>query len=354
MPKIKRTRRVAVLYDDGHAGVQTQRVPAARRGQVLIRTAASLISPGTELSGATTARAAGVKSRGKGRPFGYQSAGTVVKAAAGVTDLSAGDRVACMGAGYALHAELAVVPHRLCVPLPDNVPFEQGAYGHLAATALHALRRGRIQFGEHVLIVGLGVLGQIAAQLARLAGAYVMGWDLAPGRLRLAKRCGIHATASPARDDLGDAARQFTGGRGFDAAILAFGGEGTDVLRQVHDVMTLTPDGHREGRVVIVGGVEARTGWAAGMGNLDVLSSARPGPGYHDDAWEHGTDDYPYPWVRWTTQHHLELTMRLLSERRLDVKSLTTHLLPLSRVDEAVTALIETPDKAVGALLKMH
>ena len=258
-----------------------------------------------------------------------------------------------MGGGYAMHTDYAVVPKNLCAKLPDGLDYECGAYGHLAMTSLNAIRRAQVQIGEYLLVVGLGIVGQLAGQLARLNGTYVMGWDTLKRRAAIARRCGVDATALVGHDDLEAEAERFTAGHGFDHAIMAFGGDGNAAQRQVTQVMKLTPDGHRMGNIVLVGGVTTTCQWAAGLGNLNFLSAARTGPGYHDEGWEHGKREYPNVFIRWTTRTNMELTLRLMAEGRLRVKPLTTHRLPLERIDEAVTAHVEQPNKTLGTVLLM-
>ncbi len=134
MAQINKMRKVAALLENGHATVLHQPVPEVGEGELLVRVHASLLSPGTELSQARQSRREGVSSEKVVRAFGYQNAGMVVEAGAGVERFKAGDRVACMGPG-ALHTDYAVVPQNLAVMLPENVSFEEGAYCHLAATA---------------------------------------------------------------------------------------------------------------------------------------------------------------------------------------------------------------------------
>ncbi len=129
----------------------------------------------------------------KEQPFGYSNSGIVLEAAEGASEFKPGDRVACIGAGYALHTDYAVVPHNLCVLLPDNVTFEQGAYGMLFATAMQTLRRGQPEFGEYTCVVGLGIVGLLTARLYQLAGNYVIGWDNESCVVALAKQWGIDA-----------------------------------------------------------------------------------------------------------------------------------------------------------------
>lgn len=347
-------RSVGALDRTGHGCVLVGPVPPVRPGTVLVEVHASLISPGTELSGARRARLEPGPAEQAPTPFGYQNAGVVREAGDGVASLQPGDRVACMGAGYALHSEYAVVPQNLCARLPAQVSFAAGAFAHLAATALHAVRRGAPGLGEHTLVVGLGLVGQLAARFAQMAGSFVMGWDRIGFRCDTARAWGIDATAMAGVDELAECARDFTNGHGFDMAVLAFGDDGTAALETVRDVMKVSPDGHAMGRLCMVGGLTTRQPWGAGMGNLDVLSCARTGPGYHDEAWEHGDVGYPPVFMRWHTRSHLELVLRWMASGRLDVTSLVTHRVPLARIDEAVSAHIERQDATLGTVLLMR
>jgi threonine dehydrogenase-like Zn-dependent dehydrogenase len=255
-----------------------------------------------------------------------------------------------MGAGYALHADVANVPQNLAVPLPESVSYEEGAFAALAPTAMHAARRGEVVFGENVGVLGLGLVGQLTARVCRAAGARTLAFDPFPLRLERARRCGIeHAT-----DLQGSAAREWaervTEGRGLDAAFLCFGGEATEALKAVVPMMKLSPDTHRMGRIVIVGGARVTHGFGADLGNLDLRSAARTGPGYHDPDYERGAD-YPDTLVRWSTQAHLRLFVRWLAEGCLNVSDLITDRVPVEDAPEACYALMDAPDAHLGVCL---
>ena len=350
---LPRQRMVGALDETGHGCVVTQDVPELTRGMVLVKVHASLISPGTELNGAKASRKEGKTDPGTPRPFGYQNAGEVVAVHESVTALEVGDRVACMGGGYAMHTDYAVIPQNLCCRLPDNVTYEQGAFTHLAMTSLWAVRRAEPVFGEYALIVGLGLVGQMAGRIAQIAGCYVMGWDMVPFRCRVAEDWGIDATTVVGREDTREKAMAFTEDFGFDLAVMAFGGDGNKALEAVKDVMKCSPDTHRMGRISLVGGLKTLCSWGAGLGNLDLRCSARTGPGYHDDSWERGETSYPPVFMRWTTATHMALALRWMSEGKLDVLSLTTHKVPLEDIDEAVSAHIDSPDATLGTILVM-
>ena len=201
--------------------------PALRPGCALVRTAASLVSAGTERmvvdfagkslvgkarsrpdlarqvldkakrEGLLTTAEAAFNRLDQPMALGYSSAGTVVAAGAGLQDLRAGQRVACAGGGYAVHAEYAVVPANLLASLPDEVDFESAAFATLGAIALHGFRLAEAQLGERVAVIGLGLLGLLAVQIAAAAGCSVIGFDLDERRVALARSLGCCSRLAP-------------------------------------------------------------------------------------------------------------------------------------------------------------
>ena len=360
MMRIPKQRRVAALNAAGHGVLVMENMPKPSRGQLLVQVRASMISPGTELTGVRNARLSGgdkagalgrsPPARAQPRVFGYQNAGIVVAAAGGVRGFQVGDRVACMGAGYALHTDYAVVPQNLCCRLPNSVSFEEAACMNLCLTSLQAVRRARLEVGQNVLVAGLGLVGQLIAQMARLSGAWVSASDLLTFRMRLARRLGAQGTMRSNAPELESWSSRMTEGRGLDAAFLATAGDATHLVQKIVKLMQLSPDGHPMGKIILVGGTTC-CHWGAPMGNLDVLSSARSGPGYHDPAWEHGRCTYPPVFIRWTTQDHLRLIVRWIESKKLNIKALITHRFGLEQIDTAVTTCIESPASTLGVVL---
>ncbi len=349
---MSQTRKVVVMDSNGKIWTEEQPTPELEPGQLLVEVGASMVSPGSGLGGVKSRRANPQPNPTK-RPFGYTNAGVVIDTKGDCDEFSVGDRVSGMGGGYAMHATHACIPHNLCAKIPENVSDAEAASNHLAATALHAVQRGRIVIGENVVVAGLGLVGQLSCQIAQIAGAYVMGMDRFPRRVEMAQEVGVDLPIQLTDTDPVPIAEEFTGGYGMDCGIIAFGGDGTEAFRQIRGMLKTAPDTHKMGRIVIVGGATITHGYAAGLGNVDVISAARTGPGYHDEAYEHGAD-YPPVFVHWPTQRNLELVLRFMSEGKLKVKPLITDTVPIDQAADACEKLIQTPDEALGVVFSMR
>jgi len=342
-------KRIIVARQTGKITLIETPIPELKSGSVLVRVQSSLVSPGSEVGGWRNLHNQKATDS-EPHPFGYANSGIVEEVGDGVNQFQIGDRIACMGAGYALHSNYAVVPHNLCVRLPDNVTFAQGAYGHLAATAVHVYRRGQSGFGEFAAVVGLGVLGQLCAMVHQMAGSLVIGWDTIPFRTKIANNWGIDAVAIPKQEDEVELTRKFTTQQGLDTAVIAFGGDANVAIEQLQKCFKSSPDGHLMGRLMIPGG--AYFDFPRLITNMDICRVGRTGFGYHDEAWEFG-NDYPPVVMRWTTQTNLKLCMRLISEGKLDVNVLTTHTIPLQNAESRMAKIIQEPDKMLGIVFEM-
>ncbi|RKX35699.1 MAG: hypothetical protein DRP71_02855 [Verrucomicrobia bacterium] len=352
--KIPPTREVIAVHGDGQLRRIRQPMPELKPGTVLIAVGGSLVSPGSELSGGWRALRTLQESPGKDtepKPFGYSNSGVVVAVGEGVTRFSPGDRVAAIGGGKAQHANFAVVPHNLVFSLPASLNFEQGAYAMLLATALHAIRRGEVELGAYVAVAGLGLVGQLTARLAQLAGATVIGWDTLEHRLEIARRWGIDGAIRVGDGDLVARTRALTGEAGLDIGFIALGGDATQPYEALEASMKVSPDTHPEGTVVLVGG--GKFAFGKTLTNMDVRRSSRTGPGYHDDEWEVG-GDYPPVFMRWTTRTNVDLCLRLVAEGKIDVTALTTHRVPFNEVEERTAEITKDPDSILGMAFEME
>ncbi|MBI4927817.1 MAG: bi-domain-containing oxidoreductase, partial [Anaerolineae bacterium] len=342
---------------DGKAVVAEVPAPAVRRGCALVQTAASLVSAGTErmvvefaeksLLGKARSRPDLVrqildKARREGllptlqaafnrldqpMALGYASAGTVIAVGEGLRGFQPGDRVACAGGGFAVHAEVAIVPQNLLAKLPDTVDFEQAAFTTLAAIALHGFRLAQPQVGERVAVIGLGLLGLLSVGLARAAGCSVFGVDLSPQRVALARQLGAEAVL---RADAEAAGAGFTRGRGFDTVLICADARSNDPIELAG---ALARD---RGHVIAVGAVGLNIPRKVYYEKeIQFLVSRSYGPGRYDPAYEERGQDYPLGFVRWTEGRNLEAVVDLLESGRLDVRPLITHRFPIERGAEA-------------------
>jgi predicted dehydrogenase len=359
---------------NGQTSVVEVPMPTAKPGTLLVRTATSLVSAGTErmlvdfagksLLGKARARPDLLrqvldKARREGllttieaafnrldqpMPLGYSSAGTVTSLGPGVSTFHVRQRVACAGGGYAVHAEYNVVPVNLVAALPDSVDFEAAAFTTLGAIALHGFRLAEAQLGERVAVIGLGLLGLLAAQIARAGGCQVFGVDLDARRVELAKKLGIEAVARPQADE---AARAFSTGRGCDAVLICADTPSSDPLKLAG---ALARD---RARVVAVGAVGLKMPRKIYYEKeLSFVNSRSYGPGRYDPNYEEQGRDYPLGYVRWTEGRNLEAIIELLASGHLDVKPLISHRFPIESATvayELITA--NKPEPFLGVVL---
>lgn len=341
----------------GKTAVTEVPIPTPQAGQALVRVAASLVSAGTErmlvefaeksLVGKARSRPDLVrqvldKARREGllptlqaafsrldqpMALGYASAGTIVALGEDMHGFQVGQRVACAGGGYAVHAEYNLVPRTLLTPLPAEVDFESAAFTTLGAIALHGFRLAEPQIGENIAVIGLGLLGLLAGQIAAAAGCRVLGVDLDPTRVSLAASLGLEAVARPEAEE---AAEAFTSRRGFDAILIC-----ADTLS--NDPVALAAAIARDrARVVAVGAVGLTLPRKAYYEKeLSFVNSRSYGPGRYDPNYEEKGHDYPPGYVRWTEGRNFEAVVGLMAEGRLRVGPLITHRFPIERAAEA-------------------
>lgn len=334
-------------------------VPALQRGGVLVRTIASLISAGTERA-AVENLSKGLVHEARQRPdlvkavvtrvkteglistvtavrekiaasqaLGYSAAGEVIEVGSDIDEFKVGDRVACAGVGFASHAEVIAVPKNLCAHLSDEVSFEDGAFGTLGAIALQGVRLTQPTLGESVVVIGLGLVGQLTVQLLKANGCRVFGLDVDPERVKLALDLGADMAALSD----GEASRKissWTCGHGADAVLITAATESNQPVELAASVSRL------KGRVVIVGmtGLDIpRQPFFAR--ELSLTISMSYGPGRYDADYEQRGHDYPLPYVRWTEKRNIESFLELVATRKVNVGPLITHRFAITEADQA-------------------
>jgi predicted dehydrogenase/threonine dehydrogenase-like Zn-dependent dehydrogenase len=334
-------------------------VPALQSGRVLVRTVASLISAGTERA-AVELVSKGLLQEARQRPdlvkqvvskvknegllntlsavrdkmatsqsLGYSAAGIVTEVAPDVSEFHIGDRVACAGVGFASHAEVISVPRNLCVHLPGELSFEAGSFGTLGAIALQGVRLAQPTLGESIVVIGLGLVGQLTVQLLKANGCSVFGLDLDPTRIALALELGADA-AAVSDDNAGAQIEAWTRGNGVDAVLVTAATDSNQPVELAAKISRL------KGRVVVVG----MTGLDIPrqpfyMRELSLTISMSYGPGRYDPDYEEYGHDYPLPYVRWTEKRNIESFLELVAQQRVNVDRLISHRFPIEEAERA-------------------
>jgi predicted dehydrogenase len=363
-------KQVLLDLQSGAIEVEDVPVPAVRKG-IVVENAYSLISAGTETSlihlaqqsliGKAKARPDDVKkvlqkvgtdgplsayqqamSRlSKPEPLGYSCAGTVV--ATGVDTFEVGDRVACGGAGYAVHAEYVSVPKNLCVRVPEGVSLKEAAFTTVGSIALHGVRNAEVHLGESVAVIGLGLIGLLTVQILKAAGCRIIGIDIDREKLTLAQEMGA------------DAVSNYDGLFEKMTALSPFGADAVIITAATRSSAPIEAAGQLvrdRGRVVVVGNV--------GMDvprdtfyekEAELIVSRSYGLGRYDRNYEEKGIDYPI-YVRWTERRNMEAFLELLRQKRVDLSRLITHTFPFDDAAKAYDLITTGKEPYIGVLLQ--
>jgi polar amino acid transport system substrate-binding protein len=351
-------KQLSQNMQSGQLRVEEVPAPEVLPGRILVQTAYSLISAGTERSLVETGRKSLVgkalsrpdqvrkvlrsvqqlglqatfrlvKSRLDARmPLGYSAAGVVLAVGTGVDGFKAGDWVACGGAA-AGHAEVMSVPRNLCVKVPEGVSLSQAAFTTVGAIALQGIRLADVRLGEVVLVMGLGLLGNLTVQMLKASGCRVVGYDPDPQRCELALKLGAdHAFAE--EKPLESTLAHLSASHGADAVIIT---ASTSSSHPVEMAGELCRD---KGKVIVVGAVGLTLPRAPYYNKEISFGISRSyGPGRYDLDYEEKGKDYPYGYVRWTEGRNMQAFLGLLQERKVDVDSLVTHTFALEQALDA-------------------
>lgn len=324
-----------VISLNGEIQVATAEQPRMEQQFVQIETKFSAISPGTELMMQGN-------NRDRPLPLGYSAAGVITEVGSQVTDLGVGQQVACYGAPYVKHAQLLAVPTSLVVPIPEQVSLSAASTVGLGAIAIHAIRQANVTFGEVVVVIGLGIIGQLIAQIAHNAGMQVIAYDLVKQRTLLAKQCGIsHVCTTEAEVEelllkVGKA----------DSVFIAGGKSGSIMdqsLRWLED----------RGTVVVVADLDLDfSRELMFQKEANIVISRAAGPGRYDAVYERACVDYPIGYVRWTEGRNMAEYIRLLADSRLYIEPLITDTIDYQLASTAYERYIEQPEQTLGILLR--
>ncbi len=364
---------------DGKMAVEEVPVPLLGPGMILVRNHYSLVSPGTEGTTVRSARKsllAKAKERPKEAkavlemfrrqgaaatyravmkkldaysPLGYSCAGEAIAIGEGVEGFVVGDLVACAGVGYANHAEVVAVPKNLCVKLRPNADLRDAAFNTLGAIALQGTRQADLRIGETCAIIGLGLLGRLAAELMKASGVRTFGIDVESAAVESARAANA-CEAVWRRDEPALASEIFarTDGLGVDAVIIAAGTASLDPVNFAGEIA------RKRGRVVMLGA--APTGFDRDpfyyRKELELRMACSYGPGRYDLGYEERGEEYPAAYVRWTENRNMAAFQKLLAQKRISVSALTTHEFPFDESPKAYDLILKREEPFLGVLLK--
>jgi len=279
--------------------------------------------------------------------FGYSVSGIIVDVGKDVKDFKVGDRVAAAGSGFASHAEYAAVPVNLVARMPENVSFEQAAFTTVGCIALHGIRRTDLQIGDTVVIIGLGLLGLLAVQIAKASGFEVIGIDLIPEKLEIASQLGADHVFNASDGSLKAEIFTITKGVGADAVVIYAASKSPSVINQAMSFC------RRKGRVILVGDVAIDIQRESMYEKeIDLLMSTSYGPGRYDDKYELEGVDYPLAYVKWTENRNMQSFLALVSQEKVKLDPLISQEYPVDEAKSALNYLVQNPQKGIGVLLK--
>lgn len=371
-------KQVIQDFKSGKLYVDEVPVPSVHQGYVLVRNQYSLISAGTERSTVITAQASLI-GKARQRPdlvkqtleslskdgfaetlkkvrakldtlkeLGYSSAGTVLMSMDTKGAYQPGDRVAC-GGGNASHAGLISVPQNLVVHVPDSVPIKHAAFTTLGSIALQGLRQADPKIGDFVCVIGLGLLGQITAQLLKANGCQVYGIDTSPVMVELATKLGCHIARLRTDEGLASSIGTFTEGHGFDSVIITAAARTNDPIVLGTEIL------RKKGAMVLVGAVPIEVPREPNFyqKELELKISCSYGPGRYDLVYEEEGHDYPYGYVRWTENRNMAAFLSLLEKKAIDINPLITHEFFIDDAERAYDIVTgKTEESSIAILIK--
>ncbi|MCG8650524.1 MAG: bi-domain-containing oxidoreductase [Pirellulales bacterium] len=279
----------------------------------------------------------------KWTPLGYSGAGVALEVGDQIGSIRQGQLVAYAGEP---HAEIIRGRKRLSIPVPEGVSAKEAAFVALGSIAMQAVRRAEPQVGETIAVLGLGLVGQLVAQLITASGARVIGCDLHQSRMDLAMKLGTEAVF-PAGDQFVDQVRQYTGGVGVDRVMICAAGKSNVPVQQAVKIA------RDRGRLVVVGLVGLDVPCEEFyMKELDLVISRSYGPGRYDPQFEDAGVDYPLSYVRWTEERNMAEFLRMIAANKVQVEPLVSHEYTVDQAADAYAMIMDNPNQTLAVMLK--
>jgi len=372
-------KQVVQNFKTGELNVESVPMPSLSEGVVLVENKYSLISAGTEKETVSVGKASmlgkaqkrpdlveqvfqNIKNEGlkatirkvknkldSSKALGYSCAGVVQASMDTNNEFKKGNRVACAGQDYASHAEIVVVPQNLVVKIPDNVTYKEAAYTTLGAIAMQGVRQASPKIGENIAVIGLGVLGQLSAQILKANGCNVLGIDLDPGLTKIAKDCGIDQAYPRLDQDLLITALNFTNNFGFDSIVITAAAKNND------PIILATELARKRAKIVVVGDVKMDIPREPHFykKELELLIATSYGPGRYDVQYEGQGIDYPYQYVRWTEKRNMDAFLGLVSKKLINLEKITSHVFKIDEAEKAYDLVLDKGNEfQLGILLE--
>ena len=363
-------KQIIQSFKTGDTILEEIPAPQVKKGSILIQTTRSLVSLGTErmlvefgksnliskarqqpdkvkqvldkikTEGLMPTLEAVFNKLGEPLPLGYCNVGRVIAVGDGVSEFKVGDRVASNGQ----HAEFVVVPKNLAVQVPENVSDEEAAFTVIGSIGLQGIRLLNPTFGETIVVIGLGLIGLITAQLLVANGCRVIGVDLDENKLALAKKWNI-IPFNPKEGNVEKFVEEITNGVGTDGVIITASAKTDEIISQAAKMS------RKRGRIILVGVIGLNLSRAEFYEKeLSFQVSCSYGPGRYDDDYEQKGIDYPLPFVRWTEKRNFDAVLQAISSGKLQVKEMVTEVVPLEDYQQIYGNIGNS--KAIASLLK--
>lgn len=346
-------------------------VPQVRKGCLLIKTHRSLVSLGTEKMLVEFAKANliekalqqpekvkqvfnKVKTDGllptiklitrklfEPLPLGYCNVGEIVAIGEGVSAFKIGDRVVSNGH----HAEVVCIPKNLVAHIPENVSDEEATFTVVGAIALQGIRLANPTLGETIVVIGLGLIGQLTAKLLQANGCEVIAFDFDPDKIDLANAQGVKAFKVSQEMDSVKIAQEITQNVGVDAVIITASNLSNEVISQAARMS------RKRGRIILVGVIGLNLQRADFYEKELIFQvSCSYGAGRYDGDYEQNGQDYPIGFVRWTAKRNFETVLKTIASGRLNVKPLISEVVDFQDYNQVYRNLGKS--KSIGTILK--
>lgn len=272
--------------------------------------------------------------------LGYSNVGEILEKGPLVQEFIVGQRVVSNGP----HAEVVRVPWTLAAAVPETVSDDEAAFTVPGAICLEGIRLLNPSLGETIVVVGLGLLGQLTSQILQANGCRVLAFDVVPEKVAFSKSQGIEAVVSGTLAENIEFVLGKTNGTGADGVIITASTASEELLSQCA-LMS-----RKRGRIVLIGVIPITVPRNLFYEKeLSFQVSSAYGPGRYDPVYE-GGHDYPLPYVRWTAKRNMEAFLFLLEQKKLKVNNLITHQFPFEKAVQAYETIEK--ENPVGIILQ--